>query len=115
MALEKDFMLLLKSKGMGDAEPELRDKLMKLFLNTLYESGAIPGKIVFSANGVFLTTEGSPVLDILKKYEEAGTEILSCGTCLEYYDRKDKIVVGKVTSMKDTVNTMLTIGKVMVM
>ena len=50
-------------------------------------------------DGVKLTTEGSPVLDDLKKLAEAGVEILSCGTCLAFHDWTDKLAVGEVTNM----------------
>jgi peroxiredoxin family protein len=46
-----------------------------------------------------LTTEGSDVIDILKQLEEKGVEILSCGTCLDFYNLKDKLSVGRVTNM----------------
>lgn len=43
--------------------------------------------------------EGSQSLDDLRALEEAGTEILTCGTCLDYYGLKDKLAVGSVTNM----------------
>jgi hypothetical protein len=64
-------------------------------------------------SGTFLTTEGSPVLDILKQYEEQGTSIYSCGTCLEYYGKKEKLRVGEPTNMKEMVNALLSFKKVM--
>jgi len=63
-------------------------------------------------SGVFLTTEGSPVLEILKRYEEQGTEILSCGTCLDYYGRTDRLCMGRPTNMRETVNALLNSKKV---
>ncbi|MFO7774067.1 MAG: sulfurtransferase TusA family protein [Dehalococcoidia bacterium] len=63
-------------------------------------------------DGVRLTTEGSEVLDSLKLLEEAGVQILSCGTCLEYYELKGKLEVGSVTNMYDTVESLLSATKV---
>ena len=31
--------------------------------------------------------------------EAQGVEILTCGTCLDYYGLKDKLAVGNVTNM----------------
>ena len=62
---------------------------------------------------IFLTTEGTPILERLKWMEQAGTEVLSCTTCLEYYGRKDKLVVGKPTTMRDTVGALLDFSKVL--
>ena len=35
-----------------------------------------------------------------------------CGTCLNHYQIKEKLRAGQVTNMYDTVNSLLTAGKV---
>lgn len=112
MSVQHEFLLILKSSTIGDGEPDLGEKLMKSFLTQLVELGEIPSKIICLSSGIFLTTEGSYVFDILKEFEKQGTEILSCGTCLEYYDRKEKLIIGKPTNMTDTVRAMLSFSKV---
>jgi len=113
MTVNKDLLLVIDSSGLGDGEPDLGEKLMKAFLNVLLESGDLPARILCMNSGVFLTTEGSPVLDIMKRYEEQGTEILSCGTCLDYYGRSDKLGVGSPTHMRDTDHALLSFKKVL--
>ncbi len=112
MSINNEFLLMLKSSTIGDGEPDLGEKLMKSFLSQLIESGEIPAKIICLSSGIFLTTEGSYLFDILQQHEKQGTEILSCGTCLDYYDRKEKLIIGKPTNMADTVKAMLTFRKV---
>ncbi len=112
MRLNKDFLLILDSSGLGEGEPDLGERLMKAFLNGLLESDELPARIICMNSGVFLTTKGSPVLDSLMRYEEQGTEILSCGTCLDYYGRKEKLEVGRPTNMKETVDGLLRFKKV---
>jgi len=112
MEIEKNLLLVLKSSVLGESEPNLGEKLLMAFLDTLFESGTVPARIICLNSGIFLTTEGSPVIETLKKYEEQGTKIFSCGTCLDYYGRKDKLVVGQPTNMKDTVNALLGFKKV---
>lgn len=85
---------------------------MKPFLNFLLESGELPARIICMNSGIFLATEGSPVLDALKQYEAQGTEILSCGTCLEYYGRSDRLCLGRPTNMRETVEALLTFKKI---
>jgi selenium metabolism protein YedF len=85
---------------------------MKAFLNTLWDTEPKPAKILFLNDAVRLTSEGSEVLDSLKLLEEAGVEIFSCGTCLEYYQLKDKLRVGLITNMYDTVDSLLSTGKI---
>ena len=113
MNVNKDMLLLVDSSGLGDGEPDLGERLMKAFLNVLLESGDLPARIIFMNSGIFLTTQGSPVLEILKQYDEQGTKIFSCGTCLDYYGRKEKLRVGEPTNMKDTVNALLSFKKVL--
>ncbi len=99
-------VVLVLSDSMGD-ERELGRMLMRAFLSTLKEASRRPKKLLFVNRGVFLTTEGSPVIDVLRELEGMGVEIYSCGTCLDYFDLKDKLLVGAVTNMYDTVETLL--------
>jgi selenium metabolism protein YedF len=106
-------LLVLKSSMLGDGEPDLGEKLMSAFLTQLLESGTIPARILCMNSGIFLTTEGSPVENVMKQFEAQGCEILSCGTCLEYYKRADRVLVGKPTNMRDTVQAMLHFKKIL--
>ena len=85
---------------------------MKAFLNTLWDASPRPGKILFMNDGVRLTVEGSDVLDTLHLLENEGVEIYSCGTCLAYYELTDKLDVGQVTNMYETVESLLSSDKV---
>ena len=38
-------------------------------------------------------------MDDLIKLQEAGVEIISCGTCLDYLEIKDKLKVGSISNM----------------
>jgi selenium metabolism protein YedF len=113
VAINKDLLVVIKSSGLGEGEPDLGEKLMKAFLNVLLESGDLPDRIIFMNSGIFLTTKGSSVTDILQKYADQGVSISSCGTCLDYYDRKDKLVIGESGNMKDAVAAMLSHKKVL--
>jgi selenium metabolism protein YedF len=113
MAIDKDLLLVIGSSGLGDGEPDLGEKLMRTFLKVLLESGDLPAKIICMSSGIFLTTQHSPVLGILKGYEEQGAEILSCGTCLDYYGRREKLEVGNPTNMVETVHAMKSFKKVL--
>lgn len=113
MAIESDLMMFLGSSTIGDGEPDLGEKLMQNYLKMILESERIPAKIICMNSGIFLTTEGSQVLDSLQAFEKEGAEILSCGTCLDYYKRKDKLKIGSPTDMKTTVNSMLQFKKIL--
>ena len=113
MNMNEDLLLVIDSASLGEGEPDLGEKLMKAFLSVLLDSGDLPARIICMNSGVFLTTEGSQVLELLARYEEQGTQILSCGTCLDYYDRREKLRVGTPTNMKETVAALLAFRKVL--
>lgn len=98
-------IFLFKSSTLGEGNEELGKILMGSFIYTLKETGSLPAKMLFLNSGVYLTTEGSPVLEDLQELEKMGVEILSCGTCLDYYQLKEKLQVGKTTNMYDTVES----------
>ena len=112
MAIDNDFLLMLTSSGIGQGEPDLGEKLMGAFLEKLFESEQLPAKIICINSGIFLTTEGSTMLEVLEKFENEGSQILSCGTCLAYFDRTEKLRIGQPTNMKDTVEAMLDFSKI---
>ena len=105
-------VVLVTSDRLGTGSEELGKILMKAFLNTLWDASPRPEKILFMNDGVRLTVEGSDVLDTLHLLENEGVEIYSCGTCLAYYELTDKLDVGQVTNMYETVESLLSSDKV---
>ncbi|HHY40664.1 MAG TPA: sulfurtransferase-like selenium metabolism protein YedF [Syntrophaceticus sp.] len=103
-------VILITSNLFGQGEEELGKTLMKSFLYALTQMENIK-QMIFMSSGVFLTTEGSEVLELLKTMEESGVEVLSCGTCLDYYGLKDKLAVGKVTNMYAAVEAITTAAR----
>jgi len=62
--------------------------------------------MIFYNTGVKLALQGSETLDDIKELSAAGVEILVCGTCLNYFEVKDKLGVGVVSNMYDIAQTM---------
>ena len=50
--------------------------------------------------------------DDLKKLQEKGVEIISCGTCLDYFGLKEKLLVGEISNMYTIYETLFNAGKV---
>ncbi len=113
MAVDNDMIVFFGSSEIGQGEPDLGAKLMDSFLKMLLESGKVPAKIFCMNSAIYLTTEGSAVIDHLRKFEKEGTEILSCTTCLNYFQRMEKLQIGRPTDMKETVDAMLKYNKVL--
>lgn len=95
----KDMTIAISSDKMGSGDDDLGRILMKGFIYTVSETKPYPSTIVFYNGGVKLTCEDSPVLDDLKRLEEQGVELISCGTCLDYLNLKDKLGVGSISNM----------------
>ena len=98
-------IFLFKSSKLGEGSDELGSLLMRGFIFTIKETIPLPEKMLFMNSSVYLTTTGSPVLEELIELEKMGIVILSCGTCLDYYQLKDKLEVGQVTNMYDTLES----------
>lgn len=96
---------VIGSDKLGKGSDDLGKILMKGFLYTLSETKPYPNFLIFLNSGVKLTTEGSESLDDLKKMESAGVKIVSCGTCLDFFEIKDKLKVGNISNMYDIVET----------
>lgn len=102
----EDLVIFVASDKMGLGNDELGEVLMKGYFYTLTERRPLPKAVLFVNSGITLTVEDSPVLEHIRTLEEQGVEILSCGTCLDYYMLKDKLAVGGVTNMYTIVDTM---------
>ena len=91
------------SDRMGDGDDGFGKVLMKNFLTTLLEIAPLPDTILFVNSGINLTTSGSEILEPLKALESRGVDIASCGLCLDFYDKKEDLAVGRTTNMFEMV------------
>jgi selenium metabolism protein yedF len=98
--------VLIKSCFLGVGDETLGSTLMKAFIFTLTQSKPLPKKVMFLNSGVKLTTENEETIKNLQVLENEGTEIVSCGTCLDFYNLKDKLKVGSVGNMYDIVDSL---------
>lgn len=106
-------LILIKSQYLGEGNDELGKTLMKSFLFTLTQMDQAVKTIIFLNSGVALTTQGSEVLDHLLVLEHAGVKILSCGTCLDFYNLKNQLMVGSVTNMYSILENIVTANRVL--
>lgn len=102
----EDKCIFISSDKIGNGNDELGAVLMKGFIYTLTESKPYPKSILLVNSGVKLSTENYDTVGNLKILEEAGVEILSCGTCLDYYGLKESLKLGSITNMYTIVDIM---------
>ena len=105
-------VMLVASDRLGDGPEELGRLLMKNFIITLLDLDTVPDRMLFVNTGVLLTTEGSEVLEALEKLGNCGVEVLSCGVCLDFFHRKEKLVAGSVTTMFTIAESLMGAGSV---
>ena len=97
---------------MGEGNEVLGHKLLKAFIFAVTKQDKLPKTMLFYNMGAHMTCEGSEVLEDLKLLESEGVEIMTCGTCLDFYGIKEKLCVGTVTNMYDIAETMEKASKI---
>ena len=95
---------LFTQETLGNGSEELGAILMRSFFTALQEMEPKPKTLLFLNGGVKLTVQGSAVLPALKKLEQQGVSVMSCGTCLDYFNLKDQLAVGSITNMFTIIN-----------
>lgn len=99
-------VVFIKSNLLGKGDKELGDILIRGFINTLNQIDPLPKKIIFMNSGVKLSCNNEEVIKHLKQLEKNGVEILSCGTCLDFYGLKDELKVGQISNMYEIVDSL---------
>jgi selenium metabolism protein YedF len=112
-AMVRSLAVLISSEFLGVGDDRLGRILMRAFLKTLVELQPAPGTVIFLHSGVRLTTSGSELLDDLRRLESQGIALLSCGTCLDFYQLKDALAVGRISNMFEIVSTLAAAGSVL--
>ena len=107
-----DTIAVFSSDKMGQGNDELGGVLIKGCIYAITQLEELPKKMIFYNGGAKLTCEGSDSLEDLKNLESQGVEIMTCGTCLDYYGLKEKLAVGTVTNMYSIVESMQQAGKI---
>lgn len=107
-----DTVVAIGSDKMGIGAEELGKTLLKAFVFALTQQDQLPKTILFYNSGASLTCKGSPMLEDLKALEAQGVEIMTCGTCLNFYGLTEKLAVGSVTNMYTIVEKLTLAGNV---
>ena len=105
-------VLFIGSDEMGSGDAKLGQILMKNFIFTLIEADKTPDAIYFVNSGVKLTVGGSDVIEALEKLANRGVDIASCGLCLEFFEVKEALSVGRISNMLELVNALEGAGNI---
>ena len=92
-------VVYIASDCMGSGSDKLGAVLMRNFVITLAQTTPLPATIL-------LACTGSQVLEALQQLHQAGVEISACGLCLDFFDLKEQLQVGRVSNMLETIETL---------
>ncbi len=91
---------------MGSGDDTLGEKLMGVYLDTLSNFANEVSHIILVNSGVKLACQGSGSIEQLQNLSGTGIKILSCGTCLDFFEIKDRLEAGSVSNMFDIIEAM---------
>lgn len=100
-------VVVLSADTMGTGDEQLGKKLMKAFIFALTSQDVTPDKVICYNTGARLTTVDADTIKDLQALEAAGTTVMTCGTCLDFYGLKQQLQVGIVSNMYDIVEAQM--------
>ena len=109
---EENIVISIGSDKMGEGEDELGKILIKGFIYALTEAETLPKTVLLYNKGVLLASTFEDTVKDLKVLEERGVEILSCGTCANFYHVQDQIKVVTLTNMYTILERQMKAAKV---
>ena len=110
--LRGDTVIAIASECMGNGDDQLGATLMKGFIYAVSQQEELPSAMLFYNSGAKLTAEGAVTVEDLKNLEAQGVEILTCGTCANFFGLEGKQVVGSITNMYVIVEKLTAASKV---
>ena len=99
--------IIITDEVMGNGPEELGKTLIGSFLRKLCAEEIKPKTMVFYTAGVKLLAEGSPVLDAIDELSRSGVDLIACGTCVNYFNLKDKIDPHMISDMQTIVGVLM--------
>lgn len=108
----KSWAVFIGKEGIGEGDLELGASLLKMFFYTLAQDQDIPTYILFMNEGAKVPVTNDQVVEQLSALKKLGSEILVCGTCLDYYGIKEELQIGTVSNMYDIASAMKAVDKV---
>lgn len=104
-------MIVLNRAQMGDGDATLGQIILQNFLRKLPALEDVE-TIAFYNAGVHLAINDSPVAVELRQLHENGVDLLVCGTCVERYGVRERLIVKPPSSMDDILAAMKKADKV---
>ncbi len=111
-SMSDEVIIVFNSSRFGQGNPQLGEKLMISFLESLADQSAKPRAILLYNSAVVLATSQSPASTQLDTLEKMGVEILVNEQSLAFYNLGSVRTVGKPADMTAMTERMLNAGLV---
>jgi intracellular sulfur oxidation DsrE/DsrF family protein len=105
------FVLVINTDQMGHGDRELGHRLLGTCLRKLASADDLETIILYNA-GVLLAVKESYAAVELRLLHERGAEVLVCGTCVDHFGIRDRLMVDRVSNMDEILATLRAAGKV---
>lgn len=92
-------VIFLTTDSMGNGDPGLGAQILETFFTLLKQREQLPAAIFCANRGVLALTERSLASVHLKELEDKGVPVLACATCVDYYDVREQLTAGEISSM----------------
>lgn len=94
-------VIIINRDTMGSGSQELGKRLIIAFVKKLWASPIKPEAIIFYNGAVKLLTSAGGCLEALHFLEEAGVDLVACGSCVNFFDLNKQLRVGRISSMEE--------------
>jgi len=104
-------VFVLNRDQMGHGDAALGMKILGSCLRKLLHYDGLEAVVLYNS-GVRLATKVSPVAVELSHLHDRGVEVLTCGTCVEFYGLQEDMIVDRVSNMDEILLAMRSADKV---
>ena len=109
--LSAKIAVYINSATLGRGDDDLGTTLMRVYLDTLANYADEISHVILINSGVILACRDSTVTEQLRNLADTWIQVLSGGTCLNYFELADDLAVGSVSNMFEIIETMKDCGK----
>jgi selenium metabolism protein YedF len=100
-------VLAVTAQTLGRGDEGLGRTLAVNFLRALAFRDDVPLTVVCYNEGVKLAEQGSPAVPMLEALAQKGSDIVLCGTCVNYFELGERMAIGRIGDMHGIVAALL--------
>jgi len=110
--IKKNHIVVINRDKMGHGSDELGEILIKGYVNALCQMELLPEKIIFYNSGVLICRKKNAEITNLKNLFDQGIDFVLCGACVDYFQIKEEIAVGRISNMLDICEILINSEKI---